>query len=170
VATLFRITFPTAGRWFAPAIIRLGAGGDEDDPPRSGASPSAQEGAALRSILIVEDELFVAWHIEDIVQSLQSYAATIVASGEEALAALRRAPADLVLMDVNLGGGLDGIEATKRIAEISDIPIIFITAYSDARTMERIREAAPGAAVLQKPVSAEALRKAVERALAPRPN
>lgn len=170
MANLFRISTIPAERRCDPSMLRLGVGDDESDPPHSEVASSASESVAFRSILIVEDELFVAWHIEDVVQSLESHVATIVANGEDALASLRRAPADLVLMDINLGGGLDGVEAAERIAEIAEIPIVFITAYSDARTMQRIREVAPRAAVLQKPVTAEALRTAIERALAARPN
>jgi CheY-like chemotaxis protein len=148
------------------AIARLAAGGDEAE--RSGAAPDRPIGAggAAKRILIVEDELFVAWHIEDIAKSLGDYACTIVSNGEAAIAGVEREPADLVLMDINLGAGIDGIEAARRMGT-RGVPVVFVTAYSDAKTLERAHAAAPRAPVLQKPVTAEALGRALRQMFSP---
>ncbi|HEY0438660.1 MAG TPA: response regulator, partial [Xanthobacteraceae bacterium] len=73
--------------------------------------------------------------------------------------------ADLVLMDINLKGNIDGIEAARRIRELVDTYVIFITAYSDPATLARIQETVPGAPVLSKPVAPGRLGAAIKRAL-----
>ena len=60
------------------------------------------------------------------------------ANGQDAfLQAMEDAP-DIVLMDVNLEGGREGIEAARWLREVCDIPVVFVTAYSDPDTIERI--------------------------------
>ena len=64
-------------------------------------------------------------------------------TGEEAVELARRANPDLVLMDINLPGKLDGIEAARQIREAAAIPIVFLTAYSDPATVQRARITEP---------------------------
>ena len=59
---------------------------------------------------------------------------------------------DIVLMDVNLEGGREGIEAARWLREVCDIPVVFVTAYTDPDTVERIHEQVPGAPVIAKPL------------------
>jgi DNA-binding LytR/AlgR family response regulator len=73
--------------------------------------------------------------------------------------------ADLILMDISLGGRIDGVEAARRIRLERDTAIVFITAYSDAATLARIKQEVPGAPVLAKPVSLERLRTAIASVL-----
>lgn len=70
--------------------------------------------------------------------------------GEEALERIPAARPDLVILDVNLGDGIDGIEASRQLREQIDIPVIFLTAYSDEGTMERA-VSAEAACYLTKP-------------------
>jgi DNA-binding NarL/FixJ family response regulator len=117
-------------------------------------------------VLIVEDELFVAWHLESIVEDLDFEPCGTAADGEGAIAAARDARPDLILMDVNLRGPMDGIEAAGRItAEDPHARVVFITAYSDAATLGRIHATLPQAKVLAKPTSAAKLRSAFEAVL-----
>lgn len=116
-------------------------------------------------ILLVEDEIFVAWHLESVLQELDYGVCGMAPDGEEAMRKVDQLQADLVLMDVNLKGDIDGIEAARRIREAVNAYIIFITAYSDATTLARIQEAVPGAPVVAKPVAPQRLQAAIERVL-----
>ena len=70
-------------------------------------------------------------------------------------------PPDIVLMDVNLEGGREGIEAARWLREVCDIPIVFVTAYTDHDTVERIHQQVPDAPVIAKPLYRERLADAV---------
>jgi CheY-like chemotaxis protein len=114
-------------------------------------------------ILIVEDELFVAWHLEAIVHDLQFEVSGIVSNGEEAIE--KASEADVILMDVNLGSRMDGVEAARWIRRKRQGAIVFVTAYGDEKTIERIKAAVPGAPIVVKPVAPETLRSAILSAL-----
>lgn len=120
---------------------------------------------AGRRVLIVEDEIFVAWHLESLLQEAQLDVCGVVPDGEGAVEEAAESGPDLILMDINLSGPIDGIEAARRILAREQVPIIFITAYSDPATLVRIKTAAPAAQVLPKPLSAERLRQALKVAL-----
>jgi two-component system, response regulator PdtaR len=68
---------------------------------------------------------------------------------------------DVVLMDVNLEGGREGIEAARWLREVCDAAAVFVTSYNDDDTVERIHEQVPGVPVLPKPVYPERLADAV---------
>ena len=68
---------------------------------------------------------------------------------------------DVVLMDVHLEGGRDGIEAARWLREVCETAVVFVTSYNDDDTLERIHEQVPGAPVLPKPVYRERLAHAV---------
>ena len=68
---------------------------------------------------------------------------------------------DVVLMDVCLAGGREGIEAARWLREVCEVPVIFVTEHTDSDTLERIHQRVPGASVLHKPVSRQRLFDAV---------
>jgi DNA-binding NarL/FixJ family response regulator len=68
---------------------------------------------------------------------------------------------DVVLMDVNLEGGREGIEAARWLREVCETAVVFVTSYNDDDTVERIHQQVPGAPVLAKPVYRETLAGAV---------
>jgi CheY-like chemotaxis protein len=113
----------------------------------------------------VEDEIFVAWHLEGLVRDLDYAVCGMVPDGEGAVSKAESLGADVILMDINLKGEIDGVEAARRIRETFDAPIIFITAYSDPKTLGRIEKTVPGATVLAKPVAVTRLRTAIANAL-----
>ena len=119
--------------------------GTLEDEARSGVSPAPR-------VAIVEDELMVAWSLETLVEDMGYEVAGLFAAGESALSTLGRDPPDLVLMDINLGPGIDGIETARRLRAEHPVPILFISAYADDATKARIEEAVPGALLLRKPV------------------
>jgi PAS domain S-box-containing protein len=115
-------------------------------------------------VLIVDDEVVVA---EDIRRQLRSLGYTVVgvaSSGADAIRLGGEHRPDLVLMDIKLKGSMDGIEAARSIHERFDIPVIYLTAFSDDETLERARHTLP-LAYLIKPFVSTDLRAAVELAL-----
>jgi CheY-like chemotaxis protein len=132
---------------------------------RTRSKRSKEETRAKARILVVEDEIFVAWHLESVLHDLDYAVCGMVPDGASAVEKMDDGEADLVLMDINLKGDIDGVETARRIRENGEAPIIFITAYSDAQTLSRIEKAIPGAPVLAKPVAPARLRTAIERLL-----
>lgn len=91
-------------------------------------------------ILIVEDESVNAAVIEHQLTKLGYSIAGIVDSGEDALEAAEKTRPDLVLMDIQLEGKMDGIEAATEIQKRVGIPVVYLTANSDDHTIERARK------------------------------
>lgn len=94
-------------------------------------------------IVIVEDERLVALALEERLAHLGYTAVASVASGQEAIETCERERPDLVLMDIRLGGALDGIETAAILKEELDVPCVFLTAYSDTATLERAKVLEP---------------------------
>src|SRR5688500_4149148 len=135
--------------------------------PQSAIEPARKLSDAPR-VLIAEDELLVAWHLEALVRDQQLEVCGLVPDGEGAIEQAGDLDADLVLMDIRLAGRMDGIEAARRIHENRGTPIIFITAHGDPTTRAHIERVLPGAPVLAKPVTGERLREAIAEVLKPR--
>ncbi len=94
---------------------------------------------ARRKILLVEDDE-VASMVEAGIMKLNGYEVTTVISGEKAIEAIRTDPSiDLVLMDIELGEGIDGTEAARQILKVRNLPIVFITLYTDQEIVELVR-------------------------------
>ncbi|NLF73779.1 MAG: sigma 54-interacting transcriptional regulator [Candidatus Anammoximicrobium sp.] len=115
-------------------------------------------------VLIVEDEQIVAIDLEGHLERLGYHVVASAASGQEAYDQAGRAQPDLILMDVRLDGPLDGIEAARRIRQQWDVPVVFLTAYSDAATLERAKLAEPYG-YLVKPFVPSDLNAAIQMAL-----
>jgi two-component system, response regulator PdtaR len=113
------------------------------------------------SALIVEDEFLIALDLEATMQGLGFEVCALAPTAKEAISLAMRNPPDVVLMDVYLDGTRQGIEAARWLRTVCDVPVIFVTAYSDYGTLERIREAMPGSPVLTKPVYPEHLAEAI---------
>ena len=122
--------------------------------------PMRSPARSLR-VLIVEDELLVAWHLESLIREQSLEVCGLVPDGDGAVEQAADLDVDLVLMDVRLAGRMDGIEAARRIREQRSTPIIFITAHGDQETRTYIDRMVPGAPVLAKPISAQRLRDAI---------
>jgi CheY-like chemotaxis protein len=128
----------------------------------------AQNSSAHRRALIVEDEPVFAMGIAADMQALGFDTCDLAANRQDAfLQAMENLP-DIVLTDVNLEGGREGIEAARWLREVCDIPVVFVTAYTAPDTVERIHEQVPGAPVIAKPLYREYLAKAVAIAGEPR--
>jgi CheY-like chemotaxis protein len=114
-----------------------------------------------RRALIVEDEYLFAMSLVADMQALGFDTCDVAANAQDAfLQAMENLP-DIVLMDVNLEGGREGIEAARWLREVGDVPVVFITAYTDPDTIERIHEKVPEAPVIAKTFYRERLSSAV---------
>ena len=112
--------------------------------------------ASSPRVLIVEDELLVAWHLESLAREQNLEVCGLVPDGDGAIEQAIDLDVDLILMDIRLAGRMDGIEAARRIREQRDTPIIFITAHGDPATRAQIEQVLPGTPVLAKPITADA--------------
>jgi chemotaxis response regulator CheB len=117
-------------------------------------------------ILIVEDEAAQAIDLEHQVRSLGYDVVACVSTGEEALRAARELP-DLALVDIRLGGKLDGIETARILTSRFKIGVIYTTAHDDAETIRRLKRTLPSG-YLGKPVRSQDLHGAIEVALGAR--
>ena len=115
-------------------------------------------------ILIVEDEVIVARDIEDMVKARGYGVPSIAYSGEAALKKVEEIKPDLVLMDIVLKGAIDGIETAERIHDRANIPIVYLTAYAEDKTIERAKVTEPFGYLL-KPFEERELHTAIEIAL-----
>jgi DNA-binding LytR/AlgR family response regulator len=115
-------------------------------------------------ILIVEDEAIVALDLSMRLQSANYVVVGHATSGKEAEQLFRETSPDLVLMDINIAGELDGIETATRLKQIQDVPIIFLSALSQKDVLERAKSAQP-AGYLVKPFNAESLFTSIEIAM-----
>ena len=96
-------------------------------------------GDSSKLILLVEDEKLVALS-ERLILENGGYDVTLAATGEEALELVREDDAiELVLMDIDLGGGIDGTEAAEEILKIRELPVVFLTAHSEEEMVARVK-------------------------------
>jgi PAS domain S-box-containing protein len=98
------------------------------------------DAAQRERILLVEDEALIALY-EQRLLAKAGYGVEIVHRGEEAVDKALSAAPDLVLMDVDLGKGIDGGEAAKRIREAGGPPVVFLSSHSESAVIEKTRHA-----------------------------
>jgi signal transduction histidine kinase len=132
-----------------------------DSPVHSELSLTRRRG--FQKILVVEDEPISAADLAEQLQRLGYEVAGPVASGEKALALAEELQPDLVLMDIHLQGEIDGVEAATELSQRHDIPVIFLTAFDDAATLERAKQAEPYGYLL-KPFEMRNVRTTLEMA------
>ncbi|WOD37059.1 putative bifunctional diguanylate cyclase/phosphodiesterase [Nodosilinea sp. E11] len=112
-------------------------------------------------ILVVEDEVVIAMDLQAMLIELGHEVPEIVISGEAAIQTALELHPDLVLMDIHLSAALDGIDAAAAIVKALDIPVIYLTAYADEKTLQRASLTAPFGYIL-KPFEAKELRANLE--------
>jgi len=115
-------------------------------------------------ILVVEDDGILAANLQDLLSGMGYCVPAAVATGEEAIAAVEKGQVDLILMDIELAGEMNGIATAGLIRSASDVPIIFLTGYSRESLIQQAKVTAP-AGYLVKPVSAPELQATIETAL-----
>lgn len=115
-------------------------------------------------ILIVEDEHIVAMGIKKMVKSLGYTVTSVASSGEDAISKAESTFPDVVLMDIMLKGNMDGVEAAGEIRERFDVPVVYLTAYSDNKILERAKKTEPFGYIV-KPFDEKDLHSSIEIAL-----
>jgi len=118
----------------------------------------------LDPILIVEDEKIVAMEIQEALRKMGYHVPTTAMTGEEAVQKTKELRPKLVLMDIKLRDGMDGIEAAVKIKEECPVPIVFMTAHADRETFLRSHIAEPFDYII-KPFQMKELHKRIEMAL-----
>jgi PAS domain S-box-containing protein len=116
------------------------------------------------AILIVEDEGIIARDIRQQLGELGYEVAGDTPTGEEAVVLAAQLKPDLVLMDIHLAGAMDGIEAAQTIRRESGTPVVFLTAFAGAETLERAKLTEPFGYII-KPFDERYLHTAIEMAL-----
>lgn len=94
-------------------------------------------------ILIVEKERIIAIDIKNSLHRMGCEVMEILSSGEEVIRKVKEEKPDLILMEITLEGALDGIETAEIISSKYDIPVIYLTAYSDRETLQRAKITEP---------------------------
>lgn len=94
-------------------------------------------------ILVVEDDCVIGEYIKETLEGFKYHVSGIALSGKDAIKKSQETYPDIILMDIKLGRGIDGIAAAEKIYENLYIPIIYLTSYTDKTTFERAKKTAP---------------------------
>jgi len=113
-------------------------------------------------IIIVEDEAIIAKYMKMELEYTGYTVNGIYSNGKDCLEAVKTMDTDVLLMDINLNGPMDGIETAKEILKFKQVAIIFMTGFSEALIKKRAMELLP-VAFLSKPVEVEDLITVLEK-------
>jgi PAS domain S-box-containing protein len=102
-------------------------------------------------ILVVEDEKITAENMRIGLEKSGYQVIDLVDNGKEAIEKVKELSVDLVLMDIHLKGDMDGIEAAEEIRNLYGVPVIFLTAYSDEKTIQRAKLTEPSGFLVKEP-------------------
>lgn len=108
-------------------------------------------------VLIVEDETIVALDIKRTLERLNFDVTDMASSYEQVFNSIKNKQPDIILMDINLNSNKDGIEITHQIQKKSDIPVIYLTAYTNEDIISRAIKTNP-VSYLLKPFKADELK------------
>ncbi len=115
----------------------------------------------LVKILVVEDEMIIGAKISLQLTNLGYEVTALLSRGEEVMQHVTENEPDIILLDINLRGKLDGIETAAQLQQQHNIPIIYLTANSDEPTFNRAKSTRP-AAFIAKPFKQLDLQRAIE--------
>ena len=120
--------------------------------------------SSKRRVLIVEDEILIAEELKERLSLLGFSVIGAVDSADEGITIATRERPDLVLLDVRLKGEKDGIQAAREIHQKVDVPVVYLSAYSDRLTVDRIKGSEYDGFIL-KPFRAGELQSTIEIAI-----
>ncbi|MBN1923872.1 MAG: response regulator [Nanoarchaeota archaeon] len=115
-------------------------------------------------VLIVEDEALVARDLDVRLRKMGFKVTGVASTGKDAIKSVEKERPDVVLMDIYLKGAITGIEAAKDIWKRFKVPVIYVTAYSDEKTVKKAMETGPIGYIL-KPIDEKELFSALGQAL-----
>lgn len=119
---------------------------------------------SAKKVLVVEDEGIVALSIRETLKKLGYEVVGIASSGIEAIRKAGEQLPDVILMDIRIKGDMDGIETAERITNLYEIPVIYLTAYTDDETLNRAMKSHPHS-YLVKPFNERELYSNIEFAI-----
>jgi two-component system, response regulator PdtaR len=134
----------------------------------SSSGDTSEDGRSLR-VLIAEDDPLAAIGLRLLLTNMGHMVVAEARNGREAVNQAKAHKPDLILMDIKMPGGQDGIEATRIILQHRSTAVILVTAYHDEDTIQRGKEAG-ALAYLIKPVSEHELKIAVDKVSGRRAN
>lgn len=105
--------------------------------------------------------MIISLHFRRIIEKLGDFKVQCESYGEKAVLQAYETKPDVIFMDINLKGVMNGIEAAEQILSTNDIPIIFVTAYSDNDTIERSKLLNPFG-YLTKPIHIHAVKNLLD--------
>jgi CheY-like chemotaxis protein len=117
-----------------------------------------------KKIMIVEDERIIARDLTQLLIDEGYEIQPIEDTAENALTMIKDAKPDLVIIDIQLLGKMDGIILSEKINQIGNIPVIFVTAYTEKKVIDRAMKTKPQAYIM-KPILDQDLLVAVKDAL-----
>ena len=117
------------------------------------------------NILIVEDENIIAMDIRFMLENLGYKISGVVSSGEDSIKKASNMLPDLILMDIKLKGKIDGVSAANQIYKSLRIPVVYLTAYLDNSTMDRVKKTMHFG-FISKPFEEKELQNIIEETLA----
>jgi CheY-like chemotaxis protein len=115
----------------------------------------------IKRILVVEDEFIISMEIQDRLQNLGHVIVGAASSSENAISIYEKNNPDLIFMDIQLQDDVDGIETASHIRAFSNVPIIFLTAYSNNDSKKRA-DKIPHSLYMNKPFSEWEITSAIE--------
>jgi CheY-like chemotaxis protein len=122
------------------------------------------EGKDRARILVVEDEGITVEAVTEMLEEIGHQVVGVASTGWEAIQKAGELQPDLVLMDIRLKGVVDGVAAAQRIQTQQDVPVVYLTAYSDDDTLKRVLHSRPYG-FLVKPCNPAELQDAIAQAL-----
>ena len=153
---------PVPSRPAAVWALPYGYGPEEGDPDENAGESETAHAQRLR-LLIVEDEILTADYMQHLLVELGYEVCGHAVNTAAAVRLAESCRPDLVLMDINLGRGGDGIVAAQQILERFGIRSLFVTAYGDRLTLGRAQAVDPAGIVL-KPFDKQRLADALKAA------
>jgi PAS domain S-box-containing protein len=116
------------------------------------------------SIVIVEDEGLIATDLQGRLERAGYRVPAVAGTASEALEVIREKSPDLILMDIRLRGNADGIQVAEQVRRDFDIPVVYLTAYDDRKTLERASQT-HAFGYIKKPIESASLQGSIEIAL-----
>jgi len=118
----------------------------------------------VEKILVVEDDTIIALTIQGRLKEFGYEVVGRASTGEDAIKKVKEFQPDLVLMDIHIKGPIDGIQTAETVYGFYNIPVVYLTAYSDEKTLERAQKTSPFGYVV-KPFSDDTLRTTIKMAI-----
>lgn len=118
----------------------------------------------MGKLLVVEDEAVIGLQLEETLNSMGFEVVGRAGSGKEAVAMAKKLTPDLILMDIVMPGGMNGIQAARKIQTQAGIPVVFITGHSDEKWLKQAKTLEPFGYIL-KPFHDHQVKATVEIAL-----